>query len=220
MQRILTADGSYTIFNEAIGEHYHSAKGAVTESRHVFIQSGLDFAAKLRKQIVVLEVGLGTGLNALLSLQYGLQHDLSLQYIALELYPLAAGMALALQYPQYIGAPELTPAFRLLHTSDNATAFRINPGFSFTRHQTDVRDFNTNATFNLVYYDAFSPAAQPHLWTRAIFEKLYGFMQTSAVLVTYSAKGQIKRDLKSIGFTVESLPGAPGKREMIRAIKM
>jgi tRNA U34 5-methylaminomethyl-2-thiouridine-forming methyltransferase MnmC len=210
---VQTIDGSHTIRNESTGDTYHSIHGAVQESQHVFLKSGLEFFlnAHPTRHIKILEVGFGTGLNALLTLQ---QHiDIQIQYTTLEPYPLSGEI---FQQLNYYGKDELMA----LHACDWNAPQKISNNFTLTKLQTTLEQAQLpEIFFDVVYFDAFAPNSQPELWTPKAFGKIYQAMTQPAVLATYCAKGQVKRDLKSVGFIIESIPGPPGKREMVRAIK-
>ena len=219
MKPVLTQDGSFTLYHEKSGEHYHSIRGALTESNHVFIQAGLREVADEGRLIHIIEMGFGTGLNALLSLQFAQANRIKIHYTAIELYPLAPELITQLNIPNLANAPELSAAFEVMHQCDPDATVTITEFFTFIKCLRDIRQFHTDIPADVVYYDAFSPNVQPELWTIAVFENLYQMMRSEAVLVTYCAKGQVKRHLKSAGFSVTALPGAAGKREMIRAKK-
>jgi tRNA U34 5-methylaminomethyl-2-thiouridine-forming methyltransferase MnmC len=210
---VQTSDGSHTIRNESTGDTYHSVHGAVQESQHVFLKSGLEFFLNTHptKHIKILEVGFGTGLNALLTLQ---QHtDIQIQYTTLEPYPLSDEIFRQLNYNE-------KGKLMALHACDWNSPQKISNNFTLTKLQTTLEQAQLPENFfDVVYFDAFAPNSQPELWTPKAFEKIYQAMTQPAVLATYCAKGQVKRDLKSVGFTIESIPGPPGKREMVRAIK-
>jgi tRNA U34 5-methylaminomethyl-2-thiouridine-forming methyltransferase MnmC len=196
-------------------EHYHSIHGSLQESNHVFIQAGLAFAAQNRQHLKIFEMGLGTGLNVLLTLDFAKINCLSIDYHAIELYPIAAeNIKLLERYPVFN-----RPEFLKLHQTAPNPTLPLNDNFLFTKYHQNFLDFETKILFDLVYYDAFAPSAQPELWTLSTFQKIYNFMNNSACLVTYCAKGEVKRNLKSAGFTIGSLPGPKGKREMTRAIR-
>lgn len=219
LQFISSKDGSPTIFDDSIGECYHSRNGALSESKHVFIQHGLEYLLPSHTEIRLLEVGLGTGLNALLSWNLAEQQKLQLHYSALEPYPVPFS---------FLQTLALSPAFldkedqqRLLkiHQAPFEETLQLSLFFSLFKSKTGLEDFYTEKPFHLVYFDAFSPKKTPHLWVEAVFEKLCRQMYPGGVLVTYCAKGSVKRILKKAGFRVEALPGAMGKREMTRALK-
>lgn len=211
---ITTNDGSPTICNEITGDTYHSIHGAVQESNHVFIKHGLEYFFKTyaKSKITILEVGLGTALNALLTYQYGKQFNLSIDYFALEAFPLEKSLYNKIDYGS---DSEVLVQF---HESDWEQTIRISQNFNFTKHQTKLEEADlSRGLFDVVFYDAFAPNSQPELWTAEVFEKVSSWMTRPSILTTYCAKGEVKRSLKSMGFIVENLPGPPGKREMVRA---
>lgn len=207
-----THDGSHTVVHPT-GDTYHSIHGAVQESQHVFLKNGLqDFLHEHPAKLVkILEVGFGTGLNALLTLQ---QHpDIQIQYTTLEPYPLEAGIFQQLNFNG-------RDALLALHRCEWNPPQAISNNFTLIKLQSTLEQSRLpDNFFDVVYYDAFAPSSQPELWTIQAFEKIYRSMTKPSVLTTYCAKGQVKRDLKTVGFVVESIPGPPGKREMIRAVK-
>lgn len=212
-----TNDGSSTLFVPELDEHYHSIHGALQESLHVFIEAGLK--SREARSISILEIGFGTGLNAWLTAIEALKSDLHLEYKAIEKYPLTSKEVARLNYAReevYIAHLAL---FNKIHAAEWESLQTINSNFSLHKIQGDLHDFNANKAFDLVYFDAFAPSAQPDLWTEAIFEKMFTALKAGGSLVTYCAKGQVKRNMKAVGFTIEALPGPPGKREMTRAVK-
>lgn len=218
MQEIrLTADGSATLFVEKLDEHYHSVHGAVQESKHVFIQAGLATKAKEKNNIAILEMGFGTGLNALLSFDFAIQNDIQMDYHTLEKYPIEKEVVHQL-YKQDTNYQH--QHFFSIHEAQHSQKININQHIFFTKHITDIHDFSSEIKFDILYYDAFAPSAQPDLWTEAIFKKIFNMLRQDGFLVTYCAKGVVKRALKSVGFFVVSLPGPIGKREMTKAIKL
>jgi tRNA U34 5-methylaminomethyl-2-thiouridine-forming methyltransferase MnmC len=223
-----TEDGSYTLFNPGIGETYHSGFGAVNESMHVFILAGLHFIRERERHLRILEVGLGTGLNCLLTLKEAEKSRLKIEYTAIEPFPPDDELINQLNYQsiiceslpdQVIRAGAATDIFSRIHSDDWDKLNKVTDHFSLKKIRTTFQDFSiTSPTFNLVYFDAFSPAAQPELWTEEIFRKMAGMMLKGGVLVTYSAKGQVRRNMQAAGFKVERLPGPTGKREMLRGV--
>jgi tRNA U34 5-methylaminomethyl-2-thiouridine-forming methyltransferase MnmC len=214
----LTDDGSHTLFVPELGEHYHSVYGALQESQHVFLAAGFKHVSRLIPAIKLLEVGFGTGLNALLTLlQKG---STAIRYTAVEAYPLKADIISQLNYPALIKAQDAGKLFNLLHISPWEQHVSIVPGFQLLKRKVKIQDITTGkGEYNLVYFDAFAPEIQPELWTSEVFKMLYDAMNNGGVLVTYSAKGDVKRNLIAAGFSVEKLPGPPGKRHMLRATK-
>jgi tRNA U34 5-methylaminomethyl-2-thiouridine-forming methyltransferase MnmC len=216
----VTSDGSHTLFNPLVNECYHSTHGAIQESLHVFIKSGLDYKASQTRTIRILEVGLGTGLNVLLTLQAAQQKNLEIEYTAVEAFPLEHEITRALNYPAMIGSSSAGKWFEDLHTSPWGSMQSITPFFNLAKVKGCVQDVDLGPkSFDLVYFDAFAPQKQPEMWLPEVLVKVADAMNDGACLVTYCAKGQVKRDLRSAGLEIEALPGPPGKREMIRACK-
>jgi tRNA U34 5-methylaminomethyl-2-thiouridine-forming methyltransferase MnmC len=213
----LTADGSPTLYVPELDETYHSMHGSVQEARHVFIENGLRFVATESKQVNILEVGFGTGLNALLTAQYAKENAIHINYVGLEAYPVEEAIWKEINYHTDAEA-------RTLHTKIMAHPFgetnSIDLNFSLFKEAKLIQDWVADETFDLIYYDAFGPRAQAEMWELPIFEKLYSLLNVDGALVTYCAQGQFKRHLKSLGMRVDSLPGPPGKREMTRGIKI
>ena len=213
LKLISTEDGSHTIKNELTGDTYHSVHGAVQESNHVFLKHGLEFFLQTfpQSKINILEIGFGTGLNALLTAQAFPETEI--EYTTLEPFPLEEPIYKELNYTN-------AEILLKLHRCDWNRPCAVTPNFTITKLQTTLDQVQLpQRHFNIVYFDAFAPSSQPELWTVQAFEKVYCAMAKPAVLTTYCAKGRVKRDLKSVGFMIESLPGPPGKREMVRAIK-
>ncbi|RYD80706.1 MAG: SAM-dependent methyltransferase [Sphingobacteriales bacterium] len=218
-----TADGSHTLFHPELNETYHSVHGAIQESDHVFIKAGLDFFIPQNPnyaEINILEIGLGTGLNALLTYIESAKNALKINYTALEAFPVSEKIYSALNYNEVLNLDESQSIFRQIHICDWDKKHQFSSNFSFKKIQTKLEEFTSDQQFNIIYFDAFAPQIQPELWTTAIFEKLYSMMHKNALLVTYCAKGQVRRNMQSAGFLVERLPGPPGKREMMRALKL
>jgi tRNA U34 5-methylaminomethyl-2-thiouridine-forming methyltransferase MnmC len=218
-----TADGSPTLYVPALDEHYHSHHGAAQESRHVFIEAGLrpllTTGLDQNKPLRVLEVGLGTGLNALLTLEAAQAAGVAVAYDGYETVPLPPATVAALA-PQWADEPTLSQAFAQLHAAPWGEAYRLMPDFFLTKLEEPVQTAALPANhYNLIYFDAFAPEKQPELWTQEIFEALYGAASAGAVLVSYCAQGQFRRNLRAAGWLTEKLPGPPGKREMTRARK-
>ena len=217
MQReiISTADGSTTISIPEMKVTYHSTHGAIQESMHVFIEAGLRLFNHSDQMIHILEMGFGTGLNALLTL---IETETPVHYTAIELYPLEQSKISSLNYCEKLGRSDLQPIFNQLHECEWEKDVPINKYFTLHKTKINLADFNTGKSIDLIYFDAFAPTAQPELWTKEIFEKLYAMMNPGAMLVTYCSKGDVRRAMQAAGFTVHKLPGPPGKREMVRAI--
>lgn len=219
LQPIKTKDGSPSLLHTELNEHYHSIYGALSESLHVFINNGLMEMIPTKKQINLLEVGLGTGLNAFLTIQKALKNtDVSVFYQSLEPYPIPFNIAETLA-ENIKGTVQEKQYFLDIHFLSFEKEHPLHTQFIFQKSKTGIEKFATNRRFDLVYFDAFSPNKVPHLWTEEVFKHLFHLMQPSGILVTYCAKGSIKRLLKNIGFELETLKGALGKREMIRVRK-
>lgn len=217
---IITADGSKTIHLPELNENYHSHHGALQEALHVFIRHGLEFM-KDRNSLNVLEIGFGTGLNALLSLDYASKHNLKLLYQGLEAYPISKEEINAMDYVSLPSLNALKAEYEQLHGVSWEVEHELNANFTLLKIERKLEDFLPElGSVDLIYFDAFGPRVQEELWGVEIFDKLYSAMRKGAVLVTYCAKGQVKRNMKAVGFKIESLPGPPGKREMTRAIKI
>jgi tRNA U34 5-methylaminomethyl-2-thiouridine-forming methyltransferase MnmC len=216
MQRIIehTDDGSATLFVPELNEHYHSVKGARTESQHIFIDMGLNSVQTPQPRI--LEIGFGTGLNAFLTLQAARETGKSIHYTGLELYPLEWELLTKLTYSD-------DPLFRLIHTAGWEVETAITPQFTLLKKNADftaIRKESHTARYDVVYFDAFAPEKQPEMWEQQCFDLLYAVMNNGGALTTYCAKGAVRRILQQAGFVVERLPGPPrGKREMLRAVK-
>ena len=213
-QVILTKDGSHSISLPAAGLTYHSTHGAIQESKHVFIEAGLHKAIPTGS-LKIFEMGLGTGLNALLTLM----EPRPIFYECVETFPLDADIIQQLNYCDLLGRPDLQPAFEKIHNSNWEEEVWITESFCFKKHHTPLQDYLSNTQFHVIYFDAFAPDAQPELWTKEVFEKMYAMLLPGGILTTYSSKGIIRRNLLSAGFVVEKIPGPPGKREMVRAMK-
>ena len=203
-----TADGSFTLFIPEVEETYHSTHGAVQESMHVFIENGMK--ACDREVIRVLEVGLGTGLNAMLTLQHATK---KIDYCALEPYPLSKEILNELVTS---GSDQFEMKF---HASNVGEWISIQENFSFVRLEIGLEEFSSEEKFDVIYYDAFGPRVEPGLWTLERMQQCFDLLNEGGVFVTYCAKGEVRRNLQAAGFVVERLAGPPGKREMLRAKK-
>lgn len=211
-----TGDGSHTFRLEGLRERYHSRHGAIEESLYVYIEQGLKSCPL--EVIHLLEVGWGTGLNTLLTLTA--QHpNNSIHYEALEPYPIPLELATQLNYTQFEILKPYQHVFEALHKAPFNETIQVKPNFYFTKYLSSVQEWQPKQCYHLVYYDAFGPNVQPEMWDAIVCNKLYEWMAVGGILVTYCAQGQFKRNLKAAGFKVETLPGPPHKREMVRAIK-
>lgn len=213
----ITEDGSHTLFVPELDEHYHSVHGAIQESKHIFIDAGLQKCSKT--EIRVLEVGFGTGLNAFLSALESEDNNINISYTALELYPISFPDAKKLNYSELLN-PSKEKLFDAIHSAKWGKREQITTQFSILKHCIDFsipNNFTTEEKFDVIYFDAFAPEKQPEMWTMPIFQKIYSLCAPDAILTTYCAKGSIRRMLQEVGFHVERLPGPPGKREILRA---
>lgn len=217
---ITTADGSKTIFIPDWDENYHSKHGALQEALHVFIEAGLIFKQQEKQDLKILEIGFGTGLNAILTAIYTAKENLEVEYHGLEAFPVSAEEIAALDYASLDAIKYNVDTYNKLHNSDWNVLNQIAPSFSLKKIEQTLEKFTpTKNSFDIIYFDAFGPRVQNEMWSLPIFEKLFNSLKENGILVTYCAKGQVKRDLKTAGFTVESIPGPPGKREMTRGKK-
>lgn len=214
-----SADGSHTLYNSLLNEHYHSMHGAIQESEHVFIGAGLRACHK--KDLHVLEIGFGTGLNALLTFFNAYDTGKTIYYEACEPYPLPQAVWQQLNYPEILEYAGATDVFEAMHQADWDTDVKISERFVLCKRSVRAEDaiFRQNLS-DLIFFDSFCPAVQPELWTKDIFLKLFKATAGNGILVTYSAKGQVRRNLAEAGYMVERLPGPPGKREMLRGRKL
>lgn len=210
-----TADGSHSIYLPKLNEHYHSVHGAIQESIHVFIKSG--FHAANQNPLNILEIGLGTGLNALLTMIKNRDQPRLVNYTCLEKYPLTPEIYTSLNYPELLNAGN--QEFFKIHEVSWEKPQLIDDWFCITKHHVSIQQWQSYQQFHLIYYDAFAPEKQPEMWTEDVFLKLFELLELGGFLVTYCAKGVVKRTLRTCGFEVQTLPGPPGKREMIRAVK-
>lgn len=217
-----TEDGSSTLFVPELNEHYHSTKGAQTESQHIFIDMGLkasDAAAP-----VVLEIGFGTGLNAFLTLKEAEKSKRNIHYTGVERYPLAWELIKQLGYQHRNEDAIYEKWFEELHNSPWEKATALTPHFTLHKVEADINLWTANISeplFDIIYFDAFAPEKQPDMWSQELFNRLYGLLKKKGILTTYCAKGIVRRMLQTAGFMVERLPGPPGgKREILRATRL
>jgi tRNA U34 5-methylaminomethyl-2-thiouridine-forming methyltransferase MnmC len=214
---ITTGDGSHTLFEPNVGEHYHSTFGAIQESQHVFIETGLNFLPTGNGPIEILEVGFGTGLNALLTSIWSEDKQTKINYTAVEPYPPSSALLNQLNYPDILGVSQ--ELFGKLHEPAGSSK-SICPYFTLKKYSCKLQECKLpKDQFDLVYFDAFSPDAQPELWSEAVFRQIAHSMKTGSIFTTYSSKGVVKRALRNAGFELTKIAGPPGKREILRARK-
>ena len=228
---ITTSDGSKTIQIEDWNEQYHSIHGAIQEANHVFLKHGLLFysetirhaersrSANTCNSINILEIGFGTGLNAFLTLIESEKLNQAIDYVGVEAYPVQFEEIEQLNYVELISQKH-ADVFEKMHAISWDVEHRITSDFQLEKQQKFFNDIKAEATFDIIYFDAFGARVQPDLWTEDIFKIMFKALKANGVLVTYSAKGSVRRAMQAAGFTVERLPGPPGKREMLRARKM
>ncbi|WP_430934776.1 tRNA (5-methylaminomethyl-2-thiouridine)(34)-methyltransferase MnmD [Saccharicrinis sp. 156] len=213
--KIITSnDGSHTLYVLDLNEHYHSTNGAVQESMHVFINAGLRLVTA--DKINILEFGFGTGLNAFLTALNKESNEI--HYHSMEKYPIESSMINQLNYGDLFEGKH-KELFKRLHQSNWEEENKIKDGFYLNKQQVDFKEVRLEPKYNLIYFDAFAPDIQPKLWSKEIFERAYSSLLPGGILTTYCAKGVVRRTMQAVGFTVERLPGPPGKREMLRAVR-
>jgi tRNA U34 5-methylaminomethyl-2-thiouridine-forming methyltransferase MnmC len=219
-QVTISNDGSHTLFVPELNEHYHSTFGAIQESEHVYINAGLQSVAPEINPVSIFEMGFGTGLNVLLAVFAARNLKRKVVFDSLELFPLGQDIWEQLNYPDIIDKQGSQELFRRIHQTPWGESCRIDDWFNLTKIQSDIRQVSlTDNTYHVIFFDAFGPEVQPGLWTEEIFRKVYHSMKSGGILVTYSCKGEVNRNLKRSGFSTEKLPGPLGKREFLRARK-
>ncbi len=216
---LITKDGSTTIHLPEWNEQYHSKHGAIQEAYHVFIKNGLQPIADPKNKISILEVGFGTGLNGFITFLEAQKSNLLIDYVGVEAYPINQEEQQQLNFLSELKAQALATIFNKMHVLPWNAKHQLSERFFLTKRQRCFSEIEDEATFDLIYFDAFGPRVQPELWTVTIFKRMYNALKSNGVLVTYSAKGSVRRAMQESGFTVERLPGPPGKREMLRATK-
>ncbi|MBP7400892.1 MAG: tRNA (5-methylaminomethyl-2-thiouridine)(34)-methyltransferase MnmD [Chitinophagales bacterium] len=215
----ITADGSHTLYLKNLDENYHSLHGAITESLHVFIHAGLQQFLNTKSKIHILEIGFGTGLNTLLSCLFAEENTLQIHYTTLEPSPLDITLIQTLNYSQQLSNNSSENIFNAIHAAPFEKEITITENFILLKQQITLETFQSSNHYDLVYFDAFGPRVQPEIWSLNNFQKLFQLIKPNGILVTYCAKGEVRRTMQAAGFTVERLPGPPGKREMLRALK-
>ncbi|HSC52844.1 MAG TPA: tRNA (5-methylaminomethyl-2-thiouridine)(34)-methyltransferase MnmD [Phnomibacter sp.] len=215
----LTDDGSHTIILPNTEIRYHSRFGAIQESEHVYLNAGLQPFLNFEGPVRVFEMGFGTGLNAFLTYLAAKENSVKIEYEAVEAFPLVQEEYKHLNYAHALGKRELSESFQMMHQVPWNKLIRIGSLFTMIKHQVPVEQFTTGKKFHVVYYDAFSPTAQPELWGHEAMSRMYDLLLPNGILTTYCSKGDVKRTLESVGFLIEKLPGPLGKREILRAHK-
>jgi tRNA U34 5-methylaminomethyl-2-thiouridine-forming methyltransferase MnmC len=214
----LTDDGSHSLMSETFGDSYHSKFGAIQESQHVFIDAALNFqTAKGKTDLTILEIGFGTGLNALMTYREAERQNLKINYLTFEKYPVSIEQAKALNYSEKLGVE--TSILAQLHSSNWDEDIALGEHFTFQKQENDCQTISLHEFADIIYFDAFAPQIQPELWETTLLKRLFDALKPAGILTTYCAKGAVKRALKDVGFQIETLAGPPGKREMTRAQK-
>lgn len=215
----LTQDGSHSLRSRRFGVSYHSKYGAIQESRHVFLEGGLYPTLLRKKSVRILELGFGTGLNAFLTLLDSRDKQFTAYYHSVEAHPIDPETVSELNYGQLVAEGQYAADFHQLHQADWDAATAIDERFTLYKSKGDFTQTPLGNNYDVIFFDAFAPNAQPELWEKETLARAYDALGEGGVLVTYCAKGYVKRNLKALGFTVQALPGPPGKREMTRAVK-
>ncbi|NGY38893.1 tRNA (5-methylaminomethyl-2-thiouridine)(34)-methyltransferase MnmD [Flavobacterium sp. XN-5] len=215
---IHTLDGSTTIQIKEWDECYHSKHGAIQEAQHVFINNGLSLFQN--KTISILEIGFGTGLNAFITFLEGKKMNQSIDYVGVEAYPISAEELVSMNYVEELNAGDHKGIFEKMHQCNWEEEVDVSDNFTITKRKQFFEEINDLDLFDLIYFDAFGYRVQPELWSTAIFQKMYNALKSNGTLVTYAARGVVKRSMIEVGFKVEKLAGPPGKREMFRASKL
>lgn len=215
---IITDDGSTTIHIPEWNEQYHSTHGAIQEAYHVFIKNGLSLFKD--QEVNIMEIGFGTGLNCLITYLEAEKYNLNIDYVGVEAYPISNEEKRSLNYISELNATSKNEIFEKIHSIPWNEKHIFSNHYSLTKRQQLFEEIDDLSSFDLIYFDAFGARVQPELWTESIFKKMYNALNINGVLVTYSAKGSVRRAMQSVGFKVERLQGPPGKREMLRATKV
>jgi tRNA U34 5-methylaminomethyl-2-thiouridine-forming methyltransferase MnmC len=217
MKIIRTSDGSDTLYVPEIDEHYHSMHGAVQESKFIFIDNGLNY--NKTGSVRIFEAGFGTGLNALLTAEVSFKDDREIFYTSIEKYPLPENIINSLNYKEFV-SEKGKKIFDRMHSCRWNTPEKLSRNFTLLKIEGDLLAYDIEGSYDLIYFDAFGPEKQPEMWTNEVFRKVAEMTSPNGLLVTYSVKGEVKRALKENGFKVDLLPGPPGKRHILRAVKI
>jgi tRNA U34 5-methylaminomethyl-2-thiouridine-forming methyltransferase MnmC len=220
MQMVITGDGSNTLFLPRLNEHYHSINGAITESVHVYIRNGLELLVN-KDNLSIFEMGFGTGLNTLLTAMAAIERGLNITYHSLDKFPIDPELAGRLNYADHLSSVDCQAnlLFSSIHQAPWNTVTMIHPRFYLHKIEGDLLDFTPDFSYDLIYFDAFAPGKQPDMWTGEILHRLLLQLNPGGIFTTYCAKGEIRRLLRDNGLTVMKIPGPPGKREIMRALK-
>ena len=218
-QRFLTDDGSHSLLSSSFGVSYHSRHGAVQETQHVFIEAALLQKLPNASHLNILGIGFGTGLNAFMTYLESRSYACQIRYHAVEAFPITTEEARQLNYPEILNATTEADIFAQMHEQSWDEDFQLSDRFTLQKQFRHFDEVVAENFYDLIYFDAFAPSAQPELWEEPLLYKMHQALAPQGILTTYCAKGVVKRQLKAIGFTVEAIPGPPGKREMTRAIK-
>ena len=216
LEVIVTKDGSHSIYNSDLNETYHSVGGALQESQYIYIDHGLKSLISKKKNISVFEVGFGTGLNAILTLKEAVANDVEINYTTLEPFPLSEKIVKELNYPFLFDDEYLKEKFYVLHLETWDSTIKIHPLFNFSKILKKLEDYEPLGKYDIIYYDAFAPSKQEEIWNIANLKKAKEILKEDGILITYCSSGKFKRDLREAGFSIESLPGPLGKREITR----
>jgi tRNA U34 5-methylaminomethyl-2-thiouridine-forming methyltransferase MnmC len=214
---VQTLDGSTTIYLPEWEENYHSKHGAIQEAKHVFIKNGLN--KRNLEEHSILEIGFGTGLNAFVTFLGAKKANSKIKYVGVEAYPVSFAEIAQMNYVTELQASDFEAEFQKMHECDWNVDVKISDDFYLTKRQQFFNEITDVEQFDLIYFDAFGYRVQPELWSTAIFQKMFNALKPGGILVTYAARGVVKRSMIEVGFTVEKLEGPPGKREMFRAFK-
>lgn len=221
MEYVVTGDGTKTLYHAVVGEHYHSRHGALQEAKHVFLKSGLEYAVERNElsEITVLEVGFGTGLNFLLTADYCKASNLKLTYCGIEAFPLSKDVINSMGYDAFVSS-SLWNTYIENYSLALSHAQKPHEKLEWSIAKQKVLDFDTAMRFDVVYFDAFAAVHQPDMWTEEVLAHVLTYLKTGGVFVTYAITGNLKRSMKALGCSIEKVPGPPGKREMLRAVKL
>lgn len=217
---INTSDGSHTLYNKKLNETYHSIHGAIQESEHIYIESGIKHFTNTQKKknIQILEVGFGTGLNFLLTYKFSLSHTYTIHYNTIESNPLKMEIVNKLNYIDMLGE-KYRDVFTLMHSQKSDEEIGVSSKLFFNKQILRLEEFQSKKKYDIIFFDAFAPSKQPDIWSAKNLQKVYNAMEKDAILVTYCSSGKFKKTLKELGYKVEVISGPPGKKEMVRASK-